>query len=198
MLRSALGPRRSGREALGSGVCLCFPGWRLSVRGPVSPLLLLRFLIWETAAAVLTPENCFECDGKASMRLTGPAVRVLVPSCCTVRDGSKPERLVRTAVTEGPNLGEAGLWAVCLEAACPGWTQRIRDCSMRSPCFSGAPPSFLIKVVCPDSQRPSSERAGEGSFGKERIPSAWLTPSSSNASGKLSPSPSHPSHPLLS
>ncbi|XDB47214.1 hypothetical protein AB1E18_000811 [Capra hircus] len=80
------------------------------------------FLIGETAAAVLTPENCFECDGKASMRLTGPAVRVLVPSCCTVRDGSKPERLVRTAVTEGPNLGEAGLWAVRLEAACPGLT----------------------------------------------------------------------------
>ncbi|KAG5214422.1 hypothetical protein MG293_005080 [Ovis ammon polii] len=69
----------------------------------------VRFLICETAAAVLTLENCFECDGKSSMRLTGPAVSVSVPSCCTVRDGSKPERLVRTAVTEGPNLGEARL-----------------------------------------------------------------------------------------
>lgn len=146
----------------------------------------------------LTPENCLENAGKSSLQFTGPAVRVSVSSCRTVWDGSKPERLVRTAVTEGPTSGEARLWSVCLEAGCPGWTQRIRDCSAHPLFFSGVPSSFLIEVVRPDSQRLSSERAAEGSFGKERIPSAWLTPSSANASGKLSPTPTHPSHPLLS
>lgn len=38
-----------------------------------------------------------------------------------------------------------------------------------------------------DSQRACSERSGEGSFGKGRIVSACLIPTSSNASGKPSP-----------
>ncbi|XDC72410.1 hypothetical protein R6Z07F_003583 [Ovis aries] len=106
------GPRTQACEGLGALVVVepdaapAGPSFSRSLRQrwPSS-----SFLICETAAAVLTLENCFECDGKSSMRLTGPAVSVSVPSCCTVRDGSKPERLVRTAVTEGPNLGEARL-----------------------------------------------------------------------------------------